>query len=77
MLNFVPHETKKMIVRDPPWINKELKSKLNRKNRFYKQYVKRGHRDEDKEHLENLRADCKTSIELAKSDYLLNLGKKT
>ena len=75
MSNFVPYEVKRMIPRDPPWIDRELKSKLNRKNRFYKQYVKRGHRSEDKEHLESLRDDCKISIELAKKSYLFNLGK--
>ena len=75
MTNFVPNELKKIIPRDPPWIHKELKSKLNRKNRFYKQYVKRGYREEDKEHLENLRTDCKPSIEFAKNEYLSNLGK--
>ena len=75
MTNFVPNELKRMVPRDPPWIHKELKSKLNRKNRFYKQYVKRGYREEDKKHLESLRMDCKTSIELAKNEYLSNLGK--
>ena len=76
MSNFVPNELKVMTPRDPPWIDKDLKSKLNRKNRLYKQYVKRGHKEEDKIQLENLRTDCKASIEKAKQDYLCNLGRK-
>ena len=75
MSNFVPNEVKRVIPRDPPWINKELKAKLNHKNRFYKKYAKGGYKDDDKEQLENLRMDCKTSIDMAKNEYLRNLGK--
>ena len=57
MSNFVPNEMRRVVPRDPPWIDRELKSKLNRKNRFYKQYERRGHREEDKKQLEELRAD--------------------
>ena len=76
MSNFVPNEIKQMIPRDPPWIDRELKSKLKHKNRFYKKYIKQGRRDDDRIELERLRLDCKTSIEAAKNSYLCNLGKK-
>ena len=35
-----------MSPRDHPWIDKDLKSKFNRKNRLSKEYVKRGHKEE-------------------------------
>ena len=47
MSNFVPNETKRFVPRDPPWINKPLKSMLNRKNRLYKRYKRHGYREED------------------------------
>ena len=37
--NFIPHETKKCSHKDPPWMNKEIKSALRRKNRLYKKYI--------------------------------------
>ena len=36
MTNFIPNEVKRFIPRDPPWIDKPLKSKLNKKNRLFK-----------------------------------------
>ena len=40
MSNFIPKETKRFVPRDPPWITKPLKTLLNRKNRFFKNYKK-------------------------------------
>ena len=39
MSNFVPNEIKIFVPCDPPWINKPLKSMLNRKNRLHKSYI--------------------------------------
>ena len=74
--NFIPNEVKKVTPRDPPWIDRDLKSKLKRKNKFYKLYVKNSHKDSDKRTLETLREECKESIETAKTEYLNRLGKK-
>ena len=38
MTNYIPNEVKRFVPRDPPWINKQLKTLLNRKNRFLKNY---------------------------------------
>ena len=61
MSNFIPNEVKKLVPRDPPWINKELKTKLKQKNRFYKNYKKHGYKPEDKIRLDNFRAVSKCS----------------
>ena len=55
MSNFVPNETKRFVPRDPPWITKQLKTMLNRKNRFYKNYKKHGYRIDDKIRLDTFR----------------------
>ena len=36
MSNFIPHETKKILPRDSPWVTKPLKAMINRKNSLQK-----------------------------------------
>ena len=62
MSNFVPNETKRFVPRDPPWINKALKSMLNRKNRLYKCYKRHGYREEDKARLDTFRSECQLAV---------------
>ena len=76
MSNFVPNSTKRFSPRDSPWINKQLTTKLRKKNRLYRNYKKHGYKDEDKERLNAFREECQSDIEQAKSDYLTRLGNK-
>ena len=74
MSNFIPNEMKKSVPRDPPWIDKNLKLLLKRKDKHYRNYKKHGYREEDKATLETLRNECKESIETAKKSYLEKLA---
>ena len=74
--NFVPHDIKKIVPRDPRWITKTLKTKLKQKNRLYKNYKKHGYREEDKLRLDKFREECKLDIHVAKQNYLKSLGCK-
>ena len=76
MTNFIPNEIKRFVPRDPPWINKELKKKLNKKNRLFKNYKKHGYKDEDKVRLDNFRNECKVAVDTAKINYFNRLGNK-
>ena len=76
MSNFIPNEVKKFVPRNPPWINKQLKTLLNRKNRLFKIYRKHGYKVEDRIRLETFREECQMAVENAKSDYLTDLGNK-
>ena len=76
MTNFIPNELKLIVPRDPPWIDKRLKSKLNRKNRLFKNFKKHGYRTEDKTRLDMFRIECREDVEKAKSDYLNKFGNK-
>ena len=76
MSNFIPEETKRFVLRDPPWITKSLKTMLNRKNRLFNNYKKHGYKTEDKIRLEALRIECKQAVETSKLSYLRNLGNK-
>ena len=69
MSNFVPNDTKSFVPRDPPWINKPLKSMLNRKNRLYKSYTMHGYREEDKARLDTFRSECQFAVDNAKFSY--------
>ena len=75
MSNFIPNDTKKIIPRDSPWINKSLKSLLKRKDKIYRNYKKHGYKEEDKTRLDTIRTECNESIAAAKLAYLDNLGK--
>ena len=76
MSNFIPNETKRFIPRNPPWINKPLKTMLNRKNRLFNNYKRHGYNAQDKIRLDAFRIECQQAVETAKLSYLTNLGNK-
>ena len=59
-----------------PWVTKQLKTILNRKNRLFKNYKKHGYKEENKARIDTFRDECKQAVETAKLSYLTNLGKK-
>ena len=59
MSNFIPNEIKRFVPRDPPWINKPLKTLINKKNRLFKNYKKHGYKEEDIVRLDAFRIECK------------------
>ena len=74
--NFIPHETITCKAKDPPWMNKEIKLSLRRKNRLYKKYISRGMTNADKAALERQNILCETLITDSKNRYILNLSKR-
>ena len=76
MSNFIPNEVKRFLPRDPPWIDKQLKTMLKRKNRLFKNYKKHGYKDDDKLRLDSFRSECQQAVEKAKINYLTKLGNK-
>ena len=66
MSNLIPNEIKRFVPRDPPWINKPLKTMLNRKNRLFKNYKKHRYKEDDKVRLELFRIECQKAVETAK-----------
>ena len=76
MSNFIPHEMKKILPQDNPWITKPLKTMIKKKNRLYKNYKRHGFQQNDKARMDNFRLECQQAVEDAKSAYLTNLGNK-
>ena len=76
MSNFIPNEIKRFVPRDPPWITKTIKTLLNRKNRFFKNYKKHGYKQEDRNRQDTFRMECQQAAQFAKLTYLQNLRNK-
>ena len=77
MSNFIPNKIRRVKPRQPPWIDARLKSKLNKKNRLFKNFKRHGYREDDKIRLDNFREECRNDIELAKTNYLNSLSYST
>ena len=71
MSNFIPHEVKKILPRNNPWITKPLITMIKRKNRLYKAYKNHGYREDDKIRLDNFRLECQKAVEDAKKNIWL------
>ena len=74
--NFIPHETITCKDKDPPWMSKEIKSSLRRKNRMYKKYVSRGMTDEDRLNFEEQHSRCETLITENRKRYQDDIVRK-
>ena len=74
--NFIPDKTKKCSHKDPPWMNKEIKSALRRKNRLYKKYISGGKKQEDEVNLRQNTDFVSNLIATTKDYYFSNLGKR-
>ena len=60
--------------KDPPWITKEVKTAIRRKQRIYNKYIKRGSKQEDWEQVRIVRNQTTHLIDDAKEDYFKSLG---
>ena len=76
MSNFIPNETKRFALRDPPWITKPLKTMLKKKNRLFKNYQNHSYKEEDKVKVDAFRMECQIAVATSKSSYLTNMGNK-
>ena len=74
--NFIPHETIKCKSKDPPWINKEIKNALRKKNRIYKRFISGGRLQDDQFKLNEITETVSNLITESKNDYFLNLGER-
>ena len=56
--NFIPNETIKCNYKEPPWMTKDIKCALRRKNRCYRKYISNGMKVEDHNALKDLSTFC-------------------
>ena len=74
--NFIPHEIIKCSYKDPPWMNKAIKSALRKKNRVYRKYVSSGRLRDHELKLKQVTDEVSMLISDTKSAYFAKLGEK-
>ena len=74
--NFIPHENLKCNSKDPPWINKNIKKALRRKNRLYRKFISGGQKKEDETNLTEATNMVSELISSAKESYFVKMGCK-
>ena len=72
----IPHEIITCKAKDPPWMTKEIKTSLRRKNRLYKKYISKGMNETDRLILDKQSLLCDSLITESKNRYVSNLTKK-
>ena len=72
--NFIPNKVKTIRPCQAPWITKPVKNFLRKKNRAYKNFVRRGQPDDKLEGIKNMIAEGSKLIKNAKRKYLLKVG---
>ena len=73
--NCVPNKYITINDKDPVWMNEIIKSKINRKDLLFKQYIQNGRFESDFVFLENLITEKNELISSTKNLYYENLAK--
>ena len=74
--NFIPHKIITFNDSDPPWINEEIKSKIQLKNQYYMHYVRNGRNATDYINLKRYTNDLSNLITERKNQHYIKLGMK-
>ena len=74
--NFVPNKYVTFDDKDPVWMNENIKSKIEAKNKLYQEYVKKGRQETDFCALEESVRNLNDLILQTKTSYYENLGRK-
>ena len=74
--HFVPNKYVFFDDKDPVWLNENIKSKIEAKNKLYREYVKKGRQETDFCALEECVRNLNDLILQTKTSYYENLGRK-
>ena len=73
--NFIPNKIKTIRPNEVPWMTRDIKNFLRKRNRIYRNAVKKGHPIKESDNLTKLIANGAKMIENAKRSYFTNVGK--
>ena len=76
MKNYVPNGKKTYRPRDPDWMNENIKKKLRKQSKLFKNYKNSGYNEDQKKKLDDFRAVCTEAIRKTKNTYLKTQGNK-
>ena len=74
--NFIPNKIKTFRDSDPPWINDDIKSKINLKHKLYHRYVIHKRNKKDLAKVEHLRNETDNLMSRSKKEYYQNINRK-
>ena len=74
--NFIPNEIIEINDKDPPWITKAIKNKIDKKNQLYRRYLQGGKLFSDLEVVNDLTMSINEMILASKNCYYDRLSKK-
>ena len=74
--NYIPNEIIEINDKDPPWITKSIKDRINLKDSLYRRYLQGGKRFADLEVLNNLTISIHDMITNSKKCYYDRLSMK-
>ena len=74
--NFIHRKTIKSKFKEPPWMSKEIKTSMRKKNRLYKQYVSNWFDADDMTSLKNQSIYCTDLIKSSKDNHYKKLANK-
>ncbi len=73
--NFIPNNVKTIRPRQAPWITEGVRNFIQKKNRMYKKYMRRGQPADKLEEINSMISKCSKMIEDAKQKYFIKAGK--
>ena len=68
--NYIPNKLVKCSYRDPPWIIKQIKSKLKSRSKIIKEYYRKGQDPTIFTELSRISRECTDLIRNAKTSYI-------
>ena len=68
--NYIPHNEKTFVPRDPPWLTKACKSLYRKYHRKYTRYTKTGFKQDEKKAVDDLRDSYTQLVSKEKETYL-------
>jgi len=74
--NFVPSSTFTTSLKEPKWINKNVKNLLKKQKKLYAKFKTNGFKEEDKRKVDNIKNECFEAIAASKEHYFKSLGSK-
>ena len=72
--NFVPNGEKTFRPSEPPWLTKDIRTRLKKHNKIYKRFKDNGFKDTDKSNVDKSKSELNEMILVAKEKYLQNQG---
>ena len=76
LTSYIPNKVIKCSDKDPPWITPLIKIAIKRQQKVYRNFCRRGRRDQDWTYVKRVRNEASKMFLNAKEEYFKRLGRK-